>query len=284
MGTFQTLREVTLNWAKARANAASSIFLDSVRPIYGANNRSNPLPELIGSCVFLRVGNDHYLVTAAHVVDDADETTLYVAAGEELLPIVGHIHVTAAPNGDRYKDHADFAFMRLGTEILNCMTDLKFLRDVDASLNRADTTKRSYLVLGYPRSLNKKISATERVVRPKPWHYQNVGEAPDSKTLEAIGCNLEHHLFLKYDKNVGNYDGKVIDAIYPKGASGGALIDLGVPTPDSFHPEATCGGRLAGLFIERKSNEKLLVCINIQIILDAIRKTQEDSSSDCLSA
>lgn len=279
MGTIQTLQEASRDWAREHAEAVAPAFLDSVRPIYGVNARSTPSPVPIGSCIFLKVENDRYLVTAAHVVDDAKVTTLYVGVGQVLLEVEGAFHVTVAPNGYRDKDHADFAFVRLGAEVLNRMPDVNFVRHVECSENRADSTKRSYLVVGYPASINKKISATERVVRPKAWHYQNVGVAPDSKTLEAIGCNLGQHLFLKHDKKVSNYKGEVSTAGSPVGASGGALIDLGVPTPDSLHPEAPRIGRLAGLFIERKSNERLLVCVKIQVILNEIRKTQEAGSS-----
>lgn len=279
MGTIQTLQEVSRDWAREHAEAVAPAFFDSVRPVYGVNERSTPSPEPIGSCIFLQVGNDRYLVTAAHVVDHTKVTTLYVGAGQELLEIKGDFYATVAPDGERGEDHADFAFMRLGGDVLNRMSDVNFLHHTEVSGNCADSTKRSYLVMGYPVSLNKKISATERVVRPTPWHYQSVGVAPDSKTLKAIGCNLEQHLFLKHDKKVGNYEGDVSTAGKPQGASGGALIDLGVPTPDSLHPEAPRIGRLAGLFIERKSNERLLVFVKIQVILNEIRKKQEAGSS-----
>lgn len=80
MGTIQTLQEASRDWVREHAEAVGPMFLESVRPIYGVNERSTPSPVPIDSCILLKVGDDLYLVTAAHVIDDAKVTELFQTA------------------------------------------------------------------------------------------------------------------------------------------------------------------------------------------------------------
>ncbi|MNV80639.1 hypothetical protein D3C71_1742560 [compost metagenome] len=95
--------------------------------------------------------------------------------------------------------------------MLEQMAGAEFLGADQISDNSSDPAKRSYLVLGYPISLNKKIRAAELSVRSKAWRYQSIGVKPDAETLSTLECNLKQHLFMRVDEKVGNYHGQIVD-------------------------------------------------------------------------
>ena len=272
----ETLQETMLAWMRDRSEHVSRDFLRYVRPIYGTDESANPVPMAIGTCVLIERGDDKYLVTAAHVADHERETSLYVGAAGKLIALPKGFYCTVPPDGDRGKDHLDFAFIRLDAMVLEQMAGAEFLGADQISDNSSDPTKRSYLAMGYPISLNKKIRAADLSVLSKAWQYQSIGVQPDAVTLSTLKCNLKHNLFLRIDKKVGNYQGQIVDLGEPRGSSGGALIDLGMPTLESFDPKFPKVGRLAGILIERKKKEKLLVFANIQLVLYAIDRSRAE--------
>ncbi|WP_423933725.1 hypothetical protein [Comamonas sp. 23] len=273
---IETLKESMMSWMTIRANKVSKNYLSYVIPISGDDESTDPVPTAIGTGILIDFDGDKYLITAAHVADHQKNTRLLMGVSNRMIPISKAFICTDPPHGERAKDRLDFAFMRLDNEMLSQMPCAQFLGKDQISENRADPTKRSYLAMGYPISRNKKVNATQRKVYSEAWHYQSNGFIPDDKTLDKIDCDIDHHLFIRMTKKVGNYKGDRVDSGSPKGASGGALIDMGVPHPETFHPDAPVVGRLAGLFIERKQDEKLLVFVRIQLILNAIQLSRND--------
>lgn len=275
LSMIKSLKEASREWLKERADQAAVDFKNSFRLVYGADESYKPRPEATGTCFFLKVRGACYLVTAAHVLDDAQVSTLYVAAGGEGHPIVGEFTVTIAPESDRGNDRLDFAFRRLDEADVVKLHDVHFIDAIEISENRADSSERFYIVMGFPVSLNKKFSATERVVRSRAWQFQDMGFVPDAQELEKIGCNVDQHLFLKYSNQTSDYEGIVQNSLSPKGVSGGPLFDLGRPSPNSFRPEASKRGLLAGMFIEKRTHSNTMVFTKIQVIVRAIENAQD---------
>jgi len=280
MTSFRTVKEIAIERAKECVEEVGNKFLDSVRPIYGISERSSPTPVLVGTCMFLKVDSKYFLVTAAHVIDHNRASTLYLGAGGSLFQIEGEFWETVAPGGDRIKDKMDFAFWCLAPSVINRLHDITFIDDSELSRNRGTMDGRQFLVMGYPISKNKDISALERAIRPKAWTYQSSFFDPGEKSAVEMGFSRSHHLFLKYDKRVGDYEGGLDNAIHPRGASGGTLIDLGLPNLANLASDAPCVGRLAGLFIERKEKQKLLVFVRIGVIIDLIRERFSNKHAD----
>lgn len=73
--------EFTREWMDRATDAGAEQFIDAVRPIYGSDRSGRA--EHIGSCLLIEWQGRYYLVTAAHIVDLAEKTKLYVGVAGE---------------------------------------------------------------------------------------------------------------------------------------------------------------------------------------------------------
>ena len=250
------------------AKLAGRQFLRSVRPIFGADEFERLY--LIGSCILVKVNGRPFLLTAAHVIDHHHNAPLFIGVGGKTHEIVGEYHATKAPDGDRNKDHYDFAFWHLPTNFSEQLGNDRFIENWEISENRGTLDGRQFMAMGYPLSRNKNIPRQGRHVTPRAWSYQGV-HTENSQLASHLGVSGDEHFFLKATKRAGDYSGHVTQAIEPRGASGGALVDLGMPTLADLSPESTFRGRLAGIFIERHSKFQSMVFVRIEVALQAIR-------------
>src|ERR1043166_4650047 len=85
--------------------SAAKSLTQFVLPIYGADDRRNP--RHIASCVLLRVAESHFLVTAAHVLDENELTTLYTFGSGKLRSVSGVSYRSSPPAGVRANDKDD---------------------------------------------------------------------------------------------------------------------------------------------------------------------------------
>src|SRR4029079_129866 len=84
-------------------------FLRSVRPIYTAKRRG--ILDQAGSCVLMRLSGRRCVVTAAHISDFLDYSTLYIGGMKELVEINGDFLVTSRRKGRRRFDPYDFTVL-----------------------------------------------------------------------------------------------------------------------------------------------------------------------------
>lgn len=247
------------------ADAGAEQFIDTVRPIYGSDINGRPLH--IGSCLLIEWQERHYLVTAAHIVDWAEKTKLYVGVPDELMPIAVSFRITPKPEGGRKHDRYDFAWLELSYDILPGYRTYPYIAP-DMIVPRNYRQQRNlHLALGYPNSRNK-TKATGRAVEPHYLKYSaTLTAAPDlCKEYEISGST---HLFLNHDnKHSKDSAGKIVNSYSPIGASGGALVDLGPVKIDGGEPQ----GKLAGLLIENINRHKVIVAVRIHVILDQMTK------------
>src|ERR1700678_2181519 len=87
--------------------AVGEQFLSAVRPIYTI--KASGIPDQDGSCVLVQVAGIRYALTAAHIVDQLPARRLYIGGQKEFVEITGECLATPKPEGDRNKDHYDFA-------------------------------------------------------------------------------------------------------------------------------------------------------------------------------
>ena len=273
MTVIQTIGQIGMERAHECADEVGKKFLKSVKPIYGANSKEPPLPILIGTCMFLKVSGKPFLVTAAHVTDEHRNTSLYVGAGASLHPINAEFWCTQAPEGGRENDQLDYAFWQIPDDVVDVLGDIEFIEESDLSLNRGTMSGRQFMVLGYPIRRNRTIRARGHKVLSRAWTYQESYLELSDDDLKLTGCSRENNLFLKYDNRAGDYTGETDNVISPRGASGGALIDLGIPNPANLSKDSPCVGRLSGLFIERLKKPRVLIFVKINLIIEQIYET-----------
>ncbi len=172
--------------------------------IYGTKNS---IPNHIGTAHLLQVKNKHFLVTAAHVIDEAQHTTLYCGKSDVLAPLEGDFQSTkqALNRTDIY----DFAFLELrggNTDLINYYEPIP---ERLVSHNRVLENGRFYIALGYPNSKNKKHDNVKRSVTPRKASYTSTSKT--DALSPQLGLNPSEHLVLMYEKQSYDEDFNLIN-------------------------------------------------------------------------
>lgn len=249
--------------------AAKARFRRAVHPIYRADR--NGRPTLFGTCFGLDLDGRRYLVTAAHVVDDIAKDGGYVVGDAKLIPLLGDFYCTRSPEGVRDGDHFDFAWKELRSDEVGALRWDKYIDASEFCENRAPTAGRVYMVLGYPRSKNKKADPTSRSVRPKLNLYYSTGKA-FRQLFSSLGLTGEEHIAIDHANRSADASGVGVNSVCPRGMSGGPFIDLGRnSSPADLARKEPFQGRLAGMLIEKYDEHDAVVAVKIDLIVSAVR-------------
>lgn len=218
----------------------------AVRPVYGASEKLTPYH--IGSSLLLDVGGRKVFLTAAHVVDHADVTTIYVGGGGSLVPLEGEFRGT--PRGQsRRRDRYDFSFLLLSDEQVRHMGDVSyFTLDDIVWENGTYQDDQVFTALGYPNSRNADIDNAVDKATSQLLNYSSLSVRPKD-IVRGLPNEAADHLFIRYRNSSTYGDDTPIRSINATGTSGGALLDMGRLS------DAIAGRhsrpRLAGLITER---------------------------------
>jgi len=169
---MKTSEKIISEELRERANAVAQEFLLAVRPIYGASEQSEPFH--IGSCVLFKVAEYHFLITAAHVIDWSQNTTLYIGGHKSLVPINGECHRTSPVGGNQANDKLDIAFMEIDKETLKEIGSVRFLLPDEIDPNDIGKRGHVYLALGYSNTRNKKLDRYNKRVKLRPYVYSSI--------------------------------------------------------------------------------------------------------------
>lgn len=250
-------------------------FRASVRPVY-RNSASNPQPEHIGSCLLLNIDGVPLVVTAAHIMDQRTQYTLYIAgrAGTRLVPLRGGVTVSTLKREEgRTSDHFDTAMWIPPDPAVKRLGAVTFLNDSRISPIRKPSAGRLYTALGYPVSRNKKaVDHVTRSISPRASMYTApVDGMPElASPLRVTGCD---HLFLRFQARSFTGDGACEHTFGPRGLSGGARLDLGdFASAESYARDPVGSARLAGMVIEYHRGYPALVSVRIDTVVNSIRR------------
>lgn len=95
------------------ASTAAIRFNNFVRPIYSTESGSRQ-PEQIGSCVLLRIRDDFFVLSAAHVFDSKTNRQFLVGCGTKLHELAGErFSSMPGPSGSHQDDPIDAAAIHL---------------------------------------------------------------------------------------------------------------------------------------------------------------------------
>ena len=260
---IQTVDDISHDVLKERSEAARTHYRGAVRPIYGVKGQGTP--DHIGSSILLHLDEGHFLLTAAHVLDHNQSTSLYLG-GDDFILLQFEALATAAPDGDRGKDHVDFAIAALDPEALSKLTGAVFITKNDISAYVGPVDGRLYTCLGYPNSKNKPNPYKGTTVTPRLGMYTSVGRP--STTLSAIATDHDHILVDYNAKFSRDENGDRVQSIALRGFSGGAIIDLGSISLESIATPPQ--PKLAAILIEAHANEKVILGTKLATILKAV--------------
>lgn len=250
----------------AAADAATAAFRNAVRPIYGVNLRGEP--DHLGSSVLIEIDGVKLIVTAAHVIDHNQGTTLYIAGVATLDLLAGEFQKTVAPGGDRARDHYDFAFAELSPVQLANLGDVRFVTEAEMVPAGTPVDKRLFTAIGYPNSKNKRFDTTARKVRGQLYQYSSVHRS-DPALVTKLGGSDDDHLLITHHKHAVDETGRKVAPIGPRGLSGGAMIEAAQTSRALLGGEQALTPRLAGITIERAANR--LIATRIHVVPAAIR-------------
>ncbi|OAI10146.1 hypothetical protein A1507_21935 [Methylomonas koyamae] len=269
MGIIKSVNEIVREKMNECVDVGTQQFANSIKPIYGSTEQGRP--EHIGTCILLTINAKNYLLTAAHVIDNNEYTSLYIGSESNLILIEGNFLCTSKPNGCRDNDHYDFAWLEISETLLNKIGDASYISDENIAKKQEKTEGKLYLALGYPNSKNKKINNIAKSVKPQLFRYSSTIKQ-SQELCNKLGISGDDHLFLQHNsKHSKDSDGITVNSIEPRGISGGALIDMGnISKPEQYTEHVQCTGKLAGLLIENNKEYRLMSAVKINFIIQHI--------------
>lgn len=205
---------------------ARRLIVDAALPVYSTNSGD---PDHIGTAWVLEEGEEgqerRYLITAAHVVDECSSSGLYVAFDGCFIPIDADAWLTKAPGGDRDKDRYDVSVIPLDQLWDQYFTGMRPIKSALVRWGSSVVPGHLYCVYGYPNTKNKMRWRNTRVKATSVLHTDAAVDAPEvARKLPGKG---EHHILIRYGKQVLDQGGRKTNSIRPKGMSGGPVVDLG---------------------------------------------------------
>jgi len=262
---LKAAREHLRRLTRHAADQAEASFQKSVRPIYAVDKRSKPTQ--IGSSVLLEHNGQKLLVTAAHVIDHNEDSSLYIA-GNGLIPLTGNFELTVSPKGNRDHDRYDFAVGALSSSLVSQLDGLKYIDSRTTVKAEEDISSTYFTVLGYPNSKNKTPYNDTKHLKGYIYSYSN-GHKFKPALARMIGVSGEDHLFIDHKKLARDEAGAKTFAISPKGLSGGPIVQ----SADFSNREVLLGKvqpvpRLAGITIRLFKRENALLGTRISTILE----------------
>lgn len=226
------------------------------------------IPDHIGTAHILQVKDKHFLVTAAHVIDEAQHTTIYCGKSDVLAPLEGNFHRTNATS--KQPDSYDFAFLEIRGENSILLDHYEPISERLISHNRISENGRFYIALGYPNSKNKKHDNVKRSVTPRRASYTS-GSKTDA-LAPLLGLEPSEHLVLTYDKQSYDEDFTVVNSAHLRGLSGGPVFDIGSPVSVDAMVFGLPTPILSAMVVEYRKANRALICVKSHLILEAIRE------------
>lgn len=223
------------------------------KPIFAYENKKR---VLVGSCSFLKLGDEGFLITARHVLETRGDGPLFVGTRKGPLSLVrGYYKSHLSPVAD---DKFDIAVYPLIEDDLERLEDdaLFIVKDmiIDTTLSQHPAC-----VLGYPSSKNKGLFAKDEPILVQTHGIQtNVVEA-SAVLLQRHGANAEANFFLNFSRPDGEPQ-----LFSPKGMSGGLVIG----------GHSASSSKVLGMPIELSKDGKLILCTHYKVIYNTVERLQ----------
>ena len=255
----------------ALAHEAADVLTRVSIPLY---LRDNDRPWLCGTGFIVKADAAHYLVSAAHVLDDAKEKGLFFYSEPSRPRFVAGPLRRSSNRDNRATDPFDIVVVKLADgemppyrAVDKHAVPLSWLRP-----GRVPRAGRTYLIIGFPQSQARVSSATQEVnVVSYAYHAASV----DESRYDLLGLSAGTHVAIHLDLEVGfDPEGKHRNFPKPKGISGAPMFELWGHDEDdpSIFPVVAVG-------IEYRKNERAMVGTDVAVVLDMIQTFDSDSPS-----
>lgn len=242
-------------WIDHVASRASEITW----PVY-VRERRRP-NRLLGSAVLLRLRDESFLITAAHVLDKTRRGALRVATPRGIRTVYGRRYVTRKPaNGDRDGDKLDIAVLHLASPVASAFPDSAFATWADLSPRPDEVPPQDLLLVGYPVSTQPK-QRTRDVLEAS--EYRLLTSPLPTASYAILGLNTDRSILAGFTKDDSYRLTGRSTAPDLYGMSGCGLWFISGPTGS---PRAR--PKLAGIAIEwRRDRPKCIVATRLIVAL-----------------
>jgi hypothetical protein len=233
------------------------IILSHALPLVSQNEK---LERVDGhaSAFFLGVADSVFLVTAAHVVDDAKDVYIAYYVPEEVpFESDGIAAITPSPNGNRKEDRIDIAVLKLKLEAVQAIRKggiYKYFAIGDLDCDSPKVVGTLFTVAGFPHS-KYTYDRAKAIFKPEPLSY--LGVSVSRKRHLSAGVDPIASIAFKYNrKRAANEAGPIRRLTHPQSMSGGPV----------FHRDKLCG-----VFIEYDKTRALGIATRIEVVVEMIR-------------
>ena len=228
-------------------------------------------PEQFGTGFFVRAEESLYLISAAHVLDNARTNKVYLYSTPKIRRyLTGKVITTGHPD-QRDEDVVDIGVLKMTGEALPPYSEVdKFPMDVSyLTPEYLPRSGKHYVIVGFPASKSR-VDTIDRTTIAAPYAYRS--DSIDDSEYARHGVNAETHVVLPLDVRKGmDADGLVRTFPKPNGMSGSPIVVLYESETEDrsgLFPVVAVGTTY------RKST-KVLIGGDVQFALNIIRKFAE---------
>ena len=185
--------------ASLNGRIATHVPTDAWDAIVAIVIANKPAVHLLGTGCLFEIAGDHFVITAAHVVQSASAYDRTIGISADLGSFVS-VHgnwISSAPvQFGSSADPFDVAVYRLPAEAIQRLRSKRFLRREDIDFSEQSATG-VFTILGFPGIWAAPSRGDDERVSVRPLEYTTHAYAGSTETL--IGYNPKYHLLLDSD-------------------------------------------------------------------------------------
>lgn len=232
------------------ASTAAIRFNNFVRPVYSAESGRRQ-PEQIGSCVLLRIRDDFFVLSAAHVFDPNIDRQFLVGCGTKLHELIGgRFSSMRGASGSHQDDPIDAAVIHLQGDIHPEIVASSLYLD-DFYFNSQSEPRCFYVAKGFRAKRSRVVC--DRAVSELDT-YSSV-EYSDRDYLR-LGADRSRQIAISFDDHL-RVGQEWQQSPKPIGMSGGAILRVaGIPADPEASLTPPYKAQLAAILIDYRPSPK----------------------------
>jgi len=166
-------------------------------PIIGANDKLKPY--LVGTGVVLGIESKIFIVTAVHVFDETEITTIYTFLEGKKQIIEGEICSTIKPVNDRNNDKIDISIYKVADILIpKFKASYTPITIEEIDVNDIPETKKYYAFIGFPTNKTKPKFETT-IMKSEIFSY--TGTVASDEVYDQLSVSALSHIVVSFDQN-----------------------------------------------------------------------------------